>query len=341
MVALDLFAALMAADLPNRSAIVLAEVLLQTYGPRKPKRGVKAIHLDPAQIEHYTGLHRNNARKAVHELVAANILLPQDDGAYKFNKDYESWTPGGEPLAERLGGGLIRFAASALSRHGISNESASTPIQRDCPSTDDAIQRDSHEAGHVNPTGLGSGGACESNGIGPTVDVTGGNIGSAGACAPEDLEIREERTKTPPNPPSGGRVGGRDSASPDSGKTDPAKAEANRIADAVIRGVFEMVDSAGNPDPDAAGMLACWIIGASERAVTAAARHAKLKAKRDPLRFLVGMCQNGLEEPPAGAVIPNALTNGKPAPKRLPDEEIERMQAEEIARRRRTRRHNP
>jgi hypothetical protein len=135
MVALDLFAALMAADLPNREQIVLAEVLLACYGPRK----AEAVYLDPPTIEQYTGLHRNNVRRAVSGLEAAGILHRNPDGSHSFVKDYDTWTPGGEPIGQRLGGGLVRFAHSALGRYKTSKRVA---IQRDCETDAQAIQRD-------------------------------------------------------------------------------------------------------------------------------------------------------------------------------------------------------
>jgi hypothetical protein len=141
MIALDLFAAIMAADLTNRAQIVLAEVLSQCYGPRKRE----SVHIDPPTLEGYSGLHRNNVRRAVRELEEAGILAKQPDGSHSFVKDYERWCPGGEPMASRLGGSVLRFATSTVTRHGISSKQ---PI-----------------SGKPNPTGLRPTTVTESNWI--------------------------------------------------------------------------------------------------------------------------------------------------------------------------------
>jgi len=139
MVALDLFAALEALQLRGRARVVLAEVLLQCYGPRK----FAAAVLDPPTIEQDTGLHRNNVRAGITELVAAGILTRTSDGRYRFEKDYDRWAPGQKLQAERLGGGLARFAHSAKVKYGLRiNDQANTPIQTDIASTITPIQTD-------------------------------------------------------------------------------------------------------------------------------------------------------------------------------------------------------
>jgi hypothetical protein len=151
MIALDLFAAIMAADLPNRCQIVLAEALLELYGPKK----ADSVQLVPAAIEQFTGLHRNNARRAIRELTEWHILVSVPDGAYGFNKDYETWAVAGKPMAGRLGGGLARFAASAFTRHRIKpthkRPAQSNGIQVVALTS---IQRDSGGGTYLNPTGL-------------------------------------------------------------------------------------------------------------------------------------------------------------------------------------------
>jgi hypothetical protein len=230
MIALDLFAAIMVADLPNRCMIVLAEHLVQSYGPAK-KRDVL---LDPVTIEGHTGLHRNNVRRAIGELTDAQILGRHPGGTFRFNKDYESWTPGGQPLASRLGGGPLEFALWALQSQGKPNKpSAKDPIQRDCPegnaSTKDPIQRDCPEGnastkdpiqrdcpaiqrdcgaeGSDNPVGLRARRGTTSNGIGSFADTnhasnpqgplaaTGSDDSLAGVRAPaRELEILDKKS---------------------------------------------------------------------------------------------------------------------------------------------------
>jgi hypothetical protein len=151
MIALDLFAAMMSADLPNRCQIVLGEALLELYGPRK----ARSVYLVPSTLEDHTGLHRNNARRAIRELTEWSILLPQSDGSFKFNKDYGKWRISGQAIGERLGGGLLKFALSALARHGKEGthkrKAQSNGIQVS-PLT--SIQRDSGIPTYLNPTGL-------------------------------------------------------------------------------------------------------------------------------------------------------------------------------------------
>jgi hypothetical protein len=184
MIALDLFAAILAADLPNRCMIVLAEVLLQSYGPHKRRD----VHLDPPTIEHYSGLHRNNVRRAIAELVAAGILAANADGAYRFVKDYEAWTPRGATLGDRLFGGVLRFVKSAIARFGLPiNASKKDPIQPDIASTIAPIQRDCAGAVERNPAGLRRTDVTESNGI----------VHMVGTRASEEFENRDVREARP------------------------------------------------------------------------------------------------------------------------------------------------
>ena len=97
--------------------------------------------------------------------------------------------------------------------------------------------------------------------------------------------LEQTREQTIPLPPLGG----------DSVKVTPP--DTADLAGRVVAEVFGLGDSAGVPDWDAAGMVRQWIAGYSERAVLAAAHEARRRAKGDPLRFFVGMCRNGLDEP--------------------------------------------
>jgi hypothetical protein len=151
MIALDLYAAIAASDLPNRCQVVLAEALLELYGPHK----AQTVNLVPATLEQFTGLHRNNARRAIGELVTWGILTQNDDGSYSFNKDYESWRVKGEPLSGRLGGGLQKFAMSALSRHGKrATHKRETQSRRIQVSALTSIPLDSGIPTYLNPVGL-------------------------------------------------------------------------------------------------------------------------------------------------------------------------------------------
>jgi hypothetical protein len=215
-IALDLFAAIMAADLPNRDMIVLAELLLHSYGPRKQRR----VFLDPTQIEHLTGLHRNNARAAIKSLHAAGLAVANDDGSYTFVKDWESWHPRGRSIAERLTGGIVRFARSALAqfrRKARTQPDASTvdPIQPDCNINDHPNPPELHR----NSVELRSRPAAPSDWIATDVDARSGvdevthdepkGSGDALACgrahAGADLEIRDrEEEKAGYRQPGGG-----------------------------------------------------------------------------------------------------------------------------------------
>lgn len=112
MIALDLFPAVMSAGLSGYAQIVLAEVLLQWAGPQKRRK----IFLLASDIQHATGLGRSNARRAIRELVAANILHESGTG-FAFNKNYDTWTPHSGPLAERLGGRMIEWIKESVERH--------------------------------------------------------------------------------------------------------------------------------------------------------------------------------------------------------------------------------
>jgi hypothetical protein len=156
MIALDLFVALLTADIPNGEAIILAEVLSQCYGPVKRRR----VHLDLAEIEHRTGVHRNNVRRAIGGLIEANILARNDDGTYSFLKDWEAWRPRGKPFVERLNGGLAMFARNVKARFGKPVKSTKGPIQSDC-----------YQESGPNLVRLRSDGEPESNWIAKDVDT--------------------------------------------------------------------------------------------------------------------------------------------------------------------------
>jgi hypothetical protein len=175
MLALDVFAALVVADLPKREWIVLSEVLMVCYGHRKRRD----VFLDPISIEDYSGLHRNNARRAIAALVAKGILHRNANGSYRFEKDWEAWrteaakgAAPGELVADRD----CQYAGAVVDRLGIPKESIKkakkVAIQRDIASTSGPIPLDMPDAGAGNPTGLRPTKVGQSNGIGPDVDAS-------------------------------------------------------------------------------------------------------------------------------------------------------------------------
>jgi hypothetical protein len=122
MIACDLFAALTIADWPKREWTVLAEVLLQQYGPRK----LKEVHLNPLEIEHYSGLNSKNVYRAIRNLKACNVIRETASGAVTFVKDYEEWlieeverVTGTARFVSRLRDLELRYPLSANARHGI------------------------------------------------------------------------------------------------------------------------------------------------------------------------------------------------------------------------------
>jgi hypothetical protein len=119
MVALDLFPAILSCGLSGYAQIVLAEVLMQSYGPRKRER----VFLHASELADLTGLDRGNARRAIKELLDAGIITPDASG-FRFVKDYESWKPNPGPLKSRLGGRLLQWIHDATSRLGIDKRSS-------------------------------------------------------------------------------------------------------------------------------------------------------------------------------------------------------------------------
>jgi hypothetical protein len=117
MVALDLFPAILSAGLSGYAQIVLAEVLLQCYGPQKKDR----VTLVPSELGIRTGLDRNNARRAIRELVEAGILRGDRD-TYRFNKDYDSWSPKAGPIDGRLNGAMTKWIKGAIELYGVSKK---------------------------------------------------------------------------------------------------------------------------------------------------------------------------------------------------------------------------
>lgn len=146
-VSVDFFAAMMSAPLTDRARLVLAEAVLQSCGPEHRRQ----LPLDPASIEMYTGLHRNNARRGLKELVDLGILVLASPGVYRLVREYTTWR------LETGDSGPRRYAESALARFpSAANTSTVTPIQRDSPIS-----------GHPNPGGLTTGGSSQSPWIGP------------------------------------------------------------------------------------------------------------------------------------------------------------------------------
>jgi hypothetical protein len=79
------------------AAIVLCEVLAQTYGRGKRK----TAKIEPVKIAARTGRKREYIWKGIRELTANGIIEKADDGTYRFQKDYEKWVRNQEPLIER------------------------------------------------------------------------------------------------------------------------------------------------------------------------------------------------------------------------------------------------
>jgi hypothetical protein len=117
MIALDLFAAIAAADLPNRCQVVLAEVLMQVFGPRKDRERIMPVKTTSVVMARATGLDKQEARKALHDLVTYQILTRNGD-EYTFQKDYETWRIKGQLISERRGGAFASYIHEANKRNG-------------------------------------------------------------------------------------------------------------------------------------------------------------------------------------------------------------------------------
>jgi hypothetical protein len=87
MIACDLFAALAIADWPKREWTVLAEILLQQYGPQKRREAF----VEPLMVEHLSGLGSKNVYRAIRNLKACNVIRDGSHGGIVFVKDYEQW----------------------------------------------------------------------------------------------------------------------------------------------------------------------------------------------------------------------------------------------------------
>jgi len=217
MIALDLFVGLMTSGLPDNDAILLTWVLLQSYGPRKRKD----IHLDFAEIEEYTGMHRNNARASAKSLVATGYLRRNDDGSYRFLKDWEGFSPKRGAFVERLNGGLQRFAKAALTHDKFIKTSKPEAIQPNCHDNSKANSTELPVTSVGNSVELLGQLSGQFSQIGSDVygypkhgDVTPNDtnglrqpLASDGARASEELEKRKKRElNTPPNPHGGNGV---------------------------------------------------------------------------------------------------------------------------------------
>lgn len=206
MIALDLFVGLMTSGLPDNDSVLLTWVLLQSYGPHKRKD----IHLDFAEIEEYTGMHRNNARASAKNLAATGYLRRNDDGSYRFLKDWESFRPKRGAFVDRLNGGLKRFAKAALTHDKFIKKCKPEAIQPNCPDSSkvNSVELPCTSVGNSDELGSCSEGqfsrigtdayATPGNGDATTNDTNGLRqpLASERVRASEELEIREKRTKT-------------------------------------------------------------------------------------------------------------------------------------------------
>ncbi len=84
----ELDAALAVADFSKGARIVLHEVFSQIFSLAK----LRTARISPSELARRSGQVREVISRAVKELVDSNVLSPQSDGSYRFNKHYESWT---------------------------------------------------------------------------------------------------------------------------------------------------------------------------------------------------------------------------------------------------------
>ncbi len=94
MLAYELVAALMVAQIPKEARIVLFEVLSQLYGPSKRE----SARLSPTEIAERTGLAKPNVARGVAFLLKNGVLDRDGLHDYTFVKDYEAWGTPGDPL---------------------------------------------------------------------------------------------------------------------------------------------------------------------------------------------------------------------------------------------------
>jgi hypothetical protein len=134
MVALDLFPAILSCGLSGYAQTVLAEVLMQSYGPRKRER----VFLGATEIHELTGLGRPNIRRAIRELFDAGILS-QDGEYYRFQKDYEQWKPTPGPLSNRLGGTILAWIRGSTERLGPDKNSRKSSVSTQTQQNENSV----------------------------------------------------------------------------------------------------------------------------------------------------------------------------------------------------------
>jgi hypothetical protein len=170
MIACDLFAALAIADWPKREWTVLAEILLQQYGPQKRREAF----VEPLMVEHLSGLGSKNVYRAIRNLKACNVIRDGSHGGIVFVKDYEQWC--GDAIEEltgtpcrtkRLRGKELTFASSAKERFGVPKatknppKSGTTPDEKSIETSENigvpfdtsGVQRDTRTNSFGCPTG--------------------------------------------------------------------------------------------------------------------------------------------------------------------------------------------
>lgn len=131
----ELDAALAVADFTKGARIVLREVFAQIFGPAK----LKTARVVATDVAARSGFKRPNVSRAIKELTDSRVLTLESDGAFRFNKDYESWlmadgrnTPDDTPRLTPEEASYCRHAtATALAyKNGFGAQKC---IQRDTP----------------------------------------------------------------------------------------------------------------------------------------------------------------------------------------------------------------
>jgi hypothetical protein len=191
----ELDAALAVADFTKGARIVLREVFSQIFGPAK----LRHARLSPAEIGGRVGMARPHVMRGITELVDSGVLARSADGAYKFIKDYESWTYKG---ARRLSEAEVVYCHSAPR---IALSYMHTPTQNALP----------NEVTHQQPPVTNLGNANVEMLPNEVMDVTqrgNGLLPNEVTDFPSpyrngrELETLERINTIPPLPPEGGAV---------------------------------------------------------------------------------------------------------------------------------------
>jgi len=190
MIALELWPVLMLGDWQQSEALVLTWVLGRSFGPEKKVW----LKLTPSEMALVVNCDPSNIRRAIRQLTDRKVLMKNEDGLYRFNKQFHLWTPEVNKTAAKVAKTALQLflnwpthkqaPRASTARNGFTQPGPGQP-----------------ETGHASPKRAGTDGLAQPAPQRPPLEPP-----IEEPRASEDLRLKKDK-EYPPNPPKGGGVG--------------------------------------------------------------------------------------------------------------------------------------